>query len=353
MTRLGKTIDKQMYADIEDILISSSDSSCTPMDTDTVNSLIADEMFRDGLQDIGNTFVQEAKLTSYPIEGRFVGINRVLETLRSKQTQPCLDWITEQCDGHNHSDNMDLDNVHELRFSLHKLHFLQLLQQQQQQQQQKGTMSAITYAKQHFSSFSESHKNEIHRLCGCLLFASSTQCLSDSPYADLLDTISSQWQHAELRFVRVACTSLGLSHQSPLFVSLLASNIAIPKLLKFMAILRRSNHQSLQLIDSSDSVSVSLPHTQSVRPSTMITMSLSEHMPEIDLAKEYVYHSIFVCPVTKQVCDDSNPPTLLTCGHVISRNAMQSIASVSHTTHFKCPYCPKQMIVSQTKPIHF
>ena len=37
-----------------------------------------------------------------------------------------------------------------------------------------------------------------------------------------------------------------------------------------------------------------------------------------DLGKDHQYHSIFVCPVTKEISTIDNPPMLLNCGHVIS-----------------------------------
>ena len=39
----------------------------------------------------------------------------------------------------------------------------------------------------------------------------------------------------------------------------------------------------------------------------------------IDLGKDYHYHSIFVCPVTKEINTIDNPAMMLKCGHVISQ----------------------------------
>jgi hypothetical protein len=39
---------------------------------------------------------------------------------------------------------------------------------------------------------------------------------------------------------------------------------------------------------------------------------------EIHLLNEMKYHSVFICPVTKEASTEDNPPVLLTCGHVIS-----------------------------------
>ena len=48
---------------------------------------------------------------------------------------------------------------------------------------------------------------------------------------------------------------------------------------------------------------------------------------EIDLGKEFHYHSVFACPILRQQASESNPPMRLTCGHVISRDALHKLAS--------------------------
>jgi hypothetical protein len=40
---------------------------------------------------------------------------------------------------------------------------------------------------------------------------------------------------------------------------------------------------------------------------------------DIEIGNEFKFHSIFVCPVDKEICNPNNPPTLLKCNHVISK----------------------------------
>ena len=42
---------------------------------------------------------------------------------------------------------------------------------------------------------------------------------------------------------------------------------------------------------------------------------------------EYRYHSIFACPILRQQSSDENPPMRLTCGHVISRDALNKLST--------------------------
>ena len=58
---------------------------------------------------------------------------------------------------------------------------------------------------------------------------------------------------------------------------------------------------------------------------------------EIPLPPAYQFHSIFVCPVSKEQTTDLNPPMMMPCGHVV---ALESLQRLSKGTRFKCPYCP-------------
>lgn len=66
----------------------------------------------------------------------------------------------------------------------------------------------------------------------------------------------------------------------------------------------------------------------------------SELLVKIPKAIKKAFHSLFVCPVLKCVCDKDNLPVLLECGHVISQNAVSQISKSGSKQLFKCPYCP-------------
>lgn len=59
---------------------------------------------------------------------------------------------------------------------------------------------------------------------------------------------------------------------------------------------------------------------------------------EIPLPPTYHFHSIFVCPVSKEQSTDANPPMMMPCGHVIARDSMARLSKAN--LRFKCPYCP-------------
>lgn len=79
---------------------------------------------------------------------------------------------------------------------------------------------------------------------------------------------------------------------------------------------------------------------------------------EILLPSENRYHSIFTCLVSKEQSTESNPPMMMTCGHVISKDSLQKLNKsggqvdiILRSCHgssprfiarrrSKCPYCP-------------
>lgn len=48
---------------------------------------------------------------------------------------------------------------------------------------------------------------------------------------------------------------------------------------------------------------------------------IAEHQMEVPLPNSRRYHSVFVCPVSKEQATESNPPKMLTCGHVIAEES--------------------------------
>ncbi|SCV71820.1 BQ2448_4514 [Microbotryum intermedium] len=79
--------------------------------------------------------------------------------------------------------------------------------------------------------------------------------------------------------------------------------------------------------------------------------AIGELPVEVPLPINRRYHSIFACPVSKEQSTPSNPPMLLTCGHVIARESLVRLARGTPT--LKCPYCPVISHASAAVRVHF
>jgi hypothetical protein len=157
-------------------------------------------------------------------------------------------------------------------------------------------------------------------------------------------------------FISACCAVLGLSYESPLHQIMRAATIALPYLLQYQQM-------------------ATLTHDGDGKPeyeSLLDRYAVDGEVPvEAPMPPDLQFHSVFVCPVSKQQCDPAeNPPMLLACGHVraqphflakytvigfhsvsacvlqvISEESMQRIASTR--VRFKCPTCPVQQTPQQ------
>ncbi|OAA65984.1 regulator of gluconeogenesis [Niveomyces insectorum RCEF 264] len=122
-------------------------------------------------------------------------------------------------------------------------------------------------------------------------------------------------------FTREFCALLGLAAESPLYLAATAGVIALPRLLKFIGATRSKRTE---------------------------WTTASELAFETPLPASLLYHSIFVCPVSKEQTTDRNPPMRLRCGHVLAYDSLQNMAK---GTKYKCPYCPDEAQLKDTRQI--
>jgi hypothetical protein len=101
--------------------------------------------------------------------------------------------------------------------------------------------------------------------------------VEDSPYQRYFYN-DSAWEEVAHSFNREFCSLLGLSADSPLFIAATAGAIALPYLLKMQSIMKERRAEWT---------------TQNELP------------VEIPLPSSYHFHSIFVCPVSKEQTTDA------------------------------------------------
>ncbi|EGD98616.1 hypothetical protein TESG_06096 [Trichophyton tonsurans CBS 112818] len=243
-------------------------------------------------------------LRSGEIRRQFLLMHELLHELtENRNLLPAIEWAR------NHREALYVRGSN-LEFELCQLQFVWLFHGGGEAgiSIQEGRLKALDYARREFCSFQGRYLPEIQQLLGAMAFAPN---LEDSPYNAIFNNPDS-WDRVATSFKGEFCALLNLSAESPLYVAATAGAIALPTLLKLQTIMKEKRTE---------------------------WTSQNELPVEIPLPHSYQYHSIFVCPVSKEQTTDTNPPMLMPCGHVI---AHQSLMRISKGNKFKCPYCPTE-----------
>ncbi|KAJ5278809.1 hypothetical protein N7478_004181 [Penicillium angulare] len=242
------------------------------------------------------------EVPSDEIRRQFSSMYYILHELKEKKNLlPAIQWSRENREAlESRGSNLE--------FELCRLQFVWLFHGESDDQSIRNLEAAMAYARVEFHAFIPRYLREVQQLMGAMAF---TQNLRGSPYANIFNNPSS-WDDVAQFFTREFCSLLGLSADSPLYVAATAGAIALPTLLKLQTIMKSK-------------------HTE--------WTSENELPVEIPLPPSYLFHSIFVCPVSKEQATDENPPMMMPCGHVI---AEESLRRLSKGNRFKCPYCPNE-----------
>ncbi|KAH8630799.1 hypothetical protein IG631_15376 [Alternaria alternata] len=327
-----------MYQKFKDKPLPSADNDALSSHPSLINRAIAMHLLREGQFDVASTFVQEASrqpphpeptlntpnpyireawekdlaegtFNSEKLQQQFADMYHILHQLRNERNlQPAIQWARER------SDVLEARGSN-LEFELCRLQFVCLFDSRGSQDEAmddydspSGPLHAWAYARREFAPFQRRYQREIQQLLGAMAF---WQNVEDSPYRRLFYN-DTAWEEVAHSFNREFCSLLGLSADSPLFIAATAGAIALPYLLKMQSIMKEKRTE----------------------------WTTQDELPvEIPLPSQYHFHSIFVCPVSKEQSTDANPPMMMPCGHVI---AQESLEKLSKGSRFKCPYCPNE-----------
>ena len=308
--------------------------------SDFVNRAITMHLLREGQFEVAQTFLDEADY--YPPGGehynlqnitetdkdddldmedgkdlrtRFVEMYDILQELKNNNLFPAIEWAK--------ANGKKLEaKGSSLEFDLSKLQFIYLFKGPSfnglPEGARNGQTGAFEYAREHFARFQRRHLREIAQLCAAMVYAPN---LDASPYRHVFE-ISAAFDEVALSFTRDFCSLLGLSAESPLYVAVTAGAISLPRLIKYTGYMREKRTE---------------------------WTTENELAFETPLPASMIYHPIFVCPVSKEQTTEENPPILLGCGHVISKDSLHNIAK-GHK--YKCPYCPADGNINDTTRIY-
>ncbi|KAF9728989.1 hypothetical protein PMIN06_010441 [Paraphaeosphaeria minitans] len=335
LNKYGKALDKKF----KDKPIPPASNDALSSHPRLVNRAISMHLLREGEFSVASTFIQEAhrhpprpeptastpnpsmddswgadmaeeSFSSEKLQGQFQDMYLILHDLRqARNLKPAIRWARER------SELLEARGSN-LEFELCRLQFVCLFvgqgldadDDEPMDEDPQGPLAAYEYARREFGHFRGRYANEIQQLIGAMAY---WQNVEDSPYRRYFYN-NTAWEEVATSFTREFCSLLGLSADSPLYIAATAGAIALPHLLKL----------------------------QNIMEKTRTEWTTQNELPvEIPLPPTYHFHSIFVCPVSKEQSTDANPPMMMPCGHVI---AQESLERISKGTRFKCPYCPME-----------
>lgn len=305
-----------------------------------VNRAIYLHLLREGLFDVAQTFHSEAatkgqvqqqmasqqgldvsmdhplgldRKLSEDMQEQFASMYHVLRELKENHNlQPAIEWARRN------SEALEKRGSN-LEFELCRLQYVDLFLtgSNNGQLSLQGQMQALAYAQKEFQNFRGRYLVEIQQLIGAMAFCSN---LERSPYRNRFNNTTA-WDEVANSFTKEFCSLLELSADSPLYIATTAGAIALPQLLKLQAIMKEKRTE---------------------------WTSQNEMPVETPLPASYHFHSIFVCPVSKEQATDQNPPMMLPCCHVIAQESLQKL---SKGAKFKCPYCPIESHPKEAKRV--
>jgi len=228
--------------------------------------------------------------SSPDLQNKFSDMYRILHALRTQNDlEPAIEWAKV------HSKDLESRGSN-LEFELCRLRFVELFRSNSPGTDGlSGPLKALEYARKMFPSFSSRYLKEQSALLGSVVFASDIQ---KSPYSNVYFN-NDAWEQTASSFTREFCGLLGLSETSPLFTAVTAGGMALPVLEKLERKMGAAGGQ---------------------------WTSANELPVEIPLPAAYQFHSIFVCPVSKEQGTDSNPPMMMPCGHVIAKESLDKVS---------------------------
>lgn len=313
----------------KDKTIPSTETDPFASSSNLINRAIYLHLLREGLFDVASTYHFEAAATAasqrnltekmdldvsmdHPfgqdyqlpvdMEAQFTNMYHILTELKDKHNlHPAIAWSREnsvalEARGSN------------LEFELCRLQYMDLFLTNSVDGviSEESRMRALLYAQQELQAFRGRYMMELQPLMGAMAFCTN---LNTSPYKNQLNNTTA-WEEVAHSFTKEFCSLLELSAESPLYIAATAGAIALPQLLKLQAIQKEKRTE---------------------------WTSANEMPVETPLPPSYHFHSIFVCPVSKEQTTDQNPPMMLPCCHVI---AQESLTKLAKGSKFKCPYCP-------------
>ncbi|KAK3828654.1 MAG: CTLH/CRA C-terminal to lish motif domain-containing protein [Benniella sp.] len=304
LSKYSKSLDKKLSAE----RMTQIRSNVFENKEDIQRKVVGKQLFCQGNSDAALLFAMESGTdTDETTCLAYKELADIVGGLKTDNLEPALLWARR------HRAKLE-QRSSTLEFKLLQQKYLQLLRRQQ-------PLEAVSLARQNFGYYANNHLHEISRLMCCILYMDQ---IESSPYSDLWN----QGVIENLRYIfprEYFGVMDGAACESPLYTSTMVGHLALSKMS------RRTD----------------------LRRATSIGWNLTYNLPfEANLTDDCKFHSIFVCPISKEASSQENPPMMMVCGHVISQECLLRL-SRGNSRQFKCPYCPTMSMASQASQIHF
>ncbi|KAH6918632.1 ubiquitin-protein ligase E3 [Coprinopsis sp. MPI-PUGE-AT-0042] len=308
MAKFGKAWDKKFSAPLP----AYTDLFSSPSSVAALQRTIALHLLRTGQFHVAETFLAESGVEiPEQVRHQFVELHEILKGLRNQDITLALAW------SQRHREFLQ-SRSSPLEFYLHRSQYIRLLLSSHP----PDPFPAIAYANEYLRPFYQEHEVEFQRLMTCPAYLPLSK-LQHSQYADL----ASPSLHFDLEnmFAKEYCASLGMSRQVPLrVVGDIGGGGALSRIEKGKKVMKERKSE----------------------------WNHDEELPiEIPVPPENRYHSIFACLVSKEQSSEHNPPMMLTCGHVISKDSLSKLNKSGGRA--KCPYCPVETVQGSALRLYF
>lgn len=299
LNRLQKSIERTVPPTVPQMPFEDAQLS-----SESMLSLITDYLLHTGRLEMAQSTSQLSESDLLPYQ-QLVSLRT---SLKARDVDPIITWLQELPES---------DEISELMFMLRKLHYGNLIKA-------KASPEALEYARLYFMPYMSVNRPEMQKLLGALAFLPS---IEEPNYIGLVG--SAVQAQAEDMLSQLFCRANCLPADAHLLTLVRASPHALPNLSK----------------------------------AKTLSSSMGKASVAVELPKDFVFHSTFCCPVSKELSSPTNPPQLLPCGHVLSKDIVHDLsrgnvsyrrAPPSDTPHpFKCPYCPEKVQISQVRTLSF
>lgn len=281
------------------------------LDHQLVDKMLVEYFYRQGLFEVGDCLAKEAGVEVVEKEVRALSleIHRITEPLKKqKDIEPAMRWISENSEKlKGHGPKLELELV--------SLKYYEMLRQGKSHE-------ALRFAKAHFPKFAILQTEKIRRLVVALLWVGD---LENYPHAEE-ELFSLSWDKTSKEVARQYYHLHDQPSSSPLAVLLSAGVQSLPKLLKLVRVmgLKKEEWEAMKQLPV-----------------------------DLELGDEFQFHSVFVCPVSREQSDDEdNPPMMMPCRHVLCKQTILRLCKSCSTRRFKCPYCPAQTTATACRQLH-